>query len=58
MPVGPWSQFPLHRRASSLGVFYDFEVRALSDYAKYMDAVADAFEKQNRWENVVLMVRT
>lgn len=32
---------------SPLGIFYDFDVRALTDYAKYMDTVAQAFEKQN-----------
>ncbi len=33
---------------SPLGMFYDFDVRALTDYAQYMDTVAQAFEKQGR----------
>ena len=36
---------------SPLGLFYEFEVRPLSDYGKFMDTVAQALEtreKQNR----------
>ena|SRR5215469_6662660 len=36
---------------SPLGLFYEFEVRPLADYAKFMDTVAEALEareKQNR----------
>jgi hypothetical protein len=32
--------------SSPLGLFYDFEVRALTDYGKFMDTVAENFEKQ------------
>jgi hypothetical protein len=31
---------------SPLGVFYEFDVRALTDYGQFMDAVAQAFERQ------------
>lgn len=31
---------------SPLGLFYEFDVRALTDYGKFMDIVAEAFEKQ------------
>jgi len=31
---------------SPLGLFYDFDVRALTDYGKFMDTVAEALEKQ------------
>jgi hypothetical protein len=33
---------------SPMGLFYDFDVRALTDYGQYMDTVAQAFEKQRR----------
>jgi hypothetical protein len=31
---------------SPLGLFYEFDVRALTDYGKFMDTVAQALEKQ------------
>ena len=31
---------------SQLGLFYEFDVRALTDYGKFMDTVAQALEKQ------------
>ena len=31
---------------SPLGLFYEFDVRALTDYGKFMDSVAEALEKQ------------
>jgi hypothetical protein len=31
---------------SPLGLFYEFDVRALTDYGKFMDTVAEALEKQ------------
>jgi hypothetical protein len=34
--------------SSPMGLFYDFEVHVLTDYAQHMDAVAAAFEKQGR----------
>ena len=33
---------------SPMGLFYEFDVRALADYGQFMDTVAQAFEKQNR----------
>jgi glycine betaine/choline ABC-type transport system substrate-binding protein len=33
---------------SPLGLFYEFDVRALTDYAQFMDTVAEAVEKQSR----------
>ena len=33
---------------SPLGVFYEFDVRALADYGQFMDTVAQALEKQSR----------
>jgi hypothetical protein len=33
---------------SPMGLFYDFEVHVLTDYAQHMDSVAAAFEKQGR----------
>jgi hypothetical protein len=33
---------------SPLGLFYEFDVRALTDYGQFMDTVAQALEKQNR----------
>ena len=33
---------------SPLGLFYEFEVRALTDYGQFMDTVAKALEKQSR----------
>ncbi|MDA4120406.1 MAG: hypothetical protein OK436_07440 [Thaumarchaeota archaeon] len=33
---------------SPLGLFYEFDVRALTDYGQFMDTVAQAFEKQSR----------
>ncbi len=33
---------------SPMGLFYDFDVRALTDYGQYMDTVAQAFEKLGR----------
>ena len=32
--------------SSPLGLFYEFDVRALTDYGKFMDTVAQALEKQ------------
>jgi len=32
--------------SSPLGLFYEFDVRALTDYGKFMDTVAEAFQKQ------------
>jgi len=32
--------------SSPLGLFYEFDVRALTDYGKFMDTVAAAFHKQ------------
>jgi muconolactone delta-isomerase len=34
--------------STPLFLFSEFEVRPLTDYAKYMDSVAAAFEKQGR----------
>jgi len=34
--------------SAPMALYYDFEVRALTDYARHMDAVATAFEKQGR----------
>jgi|ERR1700730_19120967 len=34
--------------SSPLGLFYEFDVRALTDYTRFMDTVAEAFEKQSR----------
>ena len=34
--------------SSPLFLFSEFEIRPLTDFAKYMDSVADAFEKQGR----------
>ena len=34
--------------SSPLFLFSEFEIRPLTDYAKYMDSVAAAFEKQGR----------
>ena len=34
--------------ASPLALFYEYEIRALSDYASFMDNVAAALEKQGR----------
>ena len=31
-----------------LALFYDYEIRALSDYASFMDGVAGAIERQGR----------
>jgi hypothetical protein len=33
---------------SPLGFFYEFDVRALTDYGQFMDTVAQALEKQGR----------
>jgi len=33
---------------SPLALFYEFDVRALTDYGKFMDTVAQALEKQKR----------
>jgi hypothetical protein len=33
---------------SPLGLFYEFDVRALTDYGQFMDSVAQALEKQSR----------
>ena len=33
---------------SPLGLSYEFDVRALTDYTRFMDTVAEAFEKQSR----------
>ncbi len=33
---------------SPLALFYEFDVRALTDYGQFMDTVAQAFEKQGR----------
>jgi hypothetical protein len=33
---------------SPLGLFYEFDVRALTDYGQFMDTVAQALEKQSR----------
>ena len=33
---------------SPMGLFYEFDVRALADYGQFMDTVAQAFEKQSR----------
>jgi hypothetical protein len=32
--------------SSPLELFYEFDVRALTDYGKFMDTVAEAFQKQ------------
>ena len=32
--------------SSPLALFYEFDVRALTDYGKFMDTVAQALEKQ------------
>ncbi len=38
-----------HRMMSSpMGLFYEFDVRTLTDYGQFMDTVAQAFEKQGR----------
>ncbi len=34
--------------SSPMGLFYDFDVRTLTDYGQFMDIVAQAFEKQGR----------
>ena len=31
-----------------LGLFYEYEIRALADYGQFMDTMAKALEKQNR----------
>lgn len=31
-----------------MALFYEYEMRALSDYGRFMDGVAEAFEKQGR----------
>ena len=33
---------------SPMALFYEFDVRALTDYGQFMDSVAQAFEKQSR----------
>jgi hypothetical protein len=33
---------------SPLGLFYEFDVQALTDYGQFMDTVAKALEKQSR----------
>jgi hypothetical protein len=33
---------------SPMGLFYEFEMRALADYGQFMDTVAKALEKQGR----------
>ena len=33
---------------SPLALFYEFDVRALTDYAKFMDSVAEAMDKRGR----------
>ena len=33
---------------SPLGLFYEYDVRALTDYGQFMDTVAQALEKQSR----------
>jgi hypothetical protein len=33
---------------SPLGLFYEYDVRALTDYGQFMDTVAQAIEKQSR----------
>jgi hypothetical protein len=33
---------------SPLGLFYEFDVRALTDYGQFMDTVAKALEEQSR----------
>jgi hypothetical protein len=33
---------------SPMGLFYEFEMRALADYGRFMDTVAKALEKQGR----------
>jgi hypothetical protein len=33
---------------SPLGLFYEFDVRALADYGQFMDTVVQALEKQSR----------
>ena len=33
---------------SPLALFYEFDVRPLTDYAKFMDSVAEAMDKQRR----------
>ena len=34
--------------SSPLALFYEFDVRALTDYAKFMDIVAEAMDKRGR----------
>jgi len=34
--------------AAPLALFYEYEIRALSDYASFMDGVAKAMEQQGR----------
>jgi len=34
---------------SPLGLFYEFDVRALTDFGQFMDTVAQAFDKQSRY---------
>ena len=33
---------------SPLALFYEFDVRALTDYAMFMDSVADAMDRQQK----------
>jgi len=33
---------------SPLAMFYEFDVRALTDYGKFMDSVADAMDRQQK----------
>jgi len=33
---------------SPLALFYEFDVRALTDYAKFMESVAEAMDKRGR----------
>jgi hypothetical protein len=34
--------------SSPLALFYEFEVRALTDYGQFMDTIAKALDKQSR----------